>query len=147
MKNPISSIWYYFRIGWGNYFTFVFTAIHSLTTTYYLVIEKFPIFEPFFPSIFHYALITALLLFPIISYLGYVYFKKSPQLRSEADILFESNPHWKRIRENCELCKDNHFILLRILIKKYNNNLNNEDISKLKSLIDRLNSHKKQKTL
>ena len=36
--------WFYFRQGWSTYFAFIFAAINTLTVTYYLAIEKIPIF-------------------------------------------------------------------------------------------------------
>ena len=34
--------WYYFRMGWGYYFAFLFAAINTLTVTYFLAIEEYP---------------------------------------------------------------------------------------------------------
>ena len=44
--------WYYFRTGWTTYFAFILAAINTLTVTYFLAIENYPILKSIFPSNF-----------------------------------------------------------------------------------------------
>ena len=37
-------------MGWGTYFAFIFAAINTLTVTYYLAIENYPVLKAIFPS-------------------------------------------------------------------------------------------------
>ena len=41
--------WYYFRQGWSVYFAFIFAAINTLTVTYFLAIENYPVLKEVFP--------------------------------------------------------------------------------------------------
>ena len=46
--------WFYFRQGWSVYFAFIFAAVNTLTVTYFLAIENYPILKEVFPSFSHY---------------------------------------------------------------------------------------------
>ena len=45
---------FYFRTGWATYFAFVVAAINTLTVTFFLAIEKYPLLSVIFPTFFHY---------------------------------------------------------------------------------------------
>ena len=49
-KKLLFRAWFYFRNGWGTYFAFIFAAINTLTVTYFLAIEEYPILNSIFPS-------------------------------------------------------------------------------------------------
>ena len=72
--------WYYFRMGWSTYFAFVFAAINTLTVTYFLAIESYPVLKEIFPTFIHYVIILAAVGIPILTSIGYVHFKKIPFL-------------------------------------------------------------------
>ncbi len=139
--------WYYFRTGWGTYFTFIFSAINSLVITYYLAIKKLPVLEQIFPSIFHYAFIMISVLIPILLYAGYVYFKKSQQFTSEADINIESNPHWNRILTNTDISLIAHSQILEYLITKSSQKNTLDDSKYLSKFNNELENLSKRKTL
>ena len=42
--------WFYFRQGWSMYFAFLFAAVNTLTVTYYLAIERYPLLHDLFPT-------------------------------------------------------------------------------------------------
>ena len=42
--------WYYFRQGWTVYFAFIMAAVNTLTVTYFLAIESYPVLQEIFPS-------------------------------------------------------------------------------------------------
>ena len=48
--------WFYFRQGWSTYFAFIFAAINTLTVTYYLAIENYPVLQEIFPTFGHYVI-------------------------------------------------------------------------------------------
>ena len=84
--------WYYFRMGWSTYFAFIFAAINTLTVTYFLAIENYPVLKEVFPSFMHYIVIIILVAVPLLTTIGYVHFKKSPSFRAESAVSYESNP-------------------------------------------------------
>ena len=72
MKNSMSFRgWYYFRMGWATYFAFIFAAINTLTVTYYLAIEKYPVLTGIFPTFLQYVIIIAGIGIPILIIVGY----------------------------------------------------------------------------
>ena len=104
--------WYYFRMGWSTYFAFVFAAINTLTVTYFLAIESYPMLKEIFPTFIHYVIILAAVGIPILTSIGYVHFKKSPSYRAESTVSYESNPWALRHVVNSEY---NLLLTLRIL--------------------------------
>jgi len=85
--------WYYFRQGWTTYFAFIMAAINTLTVTYFLAIERYPIFTEIFPSFIHYIVIASLIGIPLLVAAGYLHYKKTSAYSSEADIVAETNPY------------------------------------------------------
>ena len=69
--------WYYFRNGWSLYFAFIFAAINTLTVTYYLAIENYPLLKTLFPSFELYILSVVFVGLPLLVIIGYVHFKRS----------------------------------------------------------------------
>jgi hypothetical protein len=104
--------WYYFRMGWSTYFAFVFAAINTLTVTYFLAIESYPVLKEIFPTFIHYVILLAAVGIPILTSVGYVHFKKSPSYRAESTVSYESNPWALRHVVNSEY---NILLTLRIL--------------------------------
>jgi len=96
-KNLAFRGWFYLRQGWAVYFAFIFTAINTLTVTYYLAIERVPSLNTIFPSFLSYVVIMGAIALPILISVGYVHFKKIPAYKSEAEIAVESNPYYYRL--------------------------------------------------
>ena len=119
-KNLFSRSWYYFRNGWGTYFAFVFAAINTLVTTYYLAIKHYPPLQEIFPSFSVYVVIITLIGIPILVLVGYLHYKKTTAYKSEIDILYESNPYVRRTLVNSELILTLNMVLLEKLIKQSN---------------------------
>lgn len=143
-KNLFFRAWFYFRSGWGTYFAFIFAAINTLTVTYFLAIEKYPLLNTIFPTFISYVVIAIILGIPILVLVGYIHFKKTAAYRSEADIGFESNPYFRRILSNTEtllpLCLKISEILL-ILSK--NEKLTEKQIEEISKLQKKLVEHMK----
>jgi len=89
--------WFYFRQGWGTYFAFVLAAVNTLTVTYYLAIDKAPFLQELFPSFTIYILFTVSVGIPILIFIGYIHYKKSPSFSSESDITVESYPYYYKL--------------------------------------------------
>ena len=128
-KNLPFRTWFYFRLGWSTYFAFLFAAINTLTVTYYLAIEKYPVLFEIFPTFGQYVLYLGITATPILIFIGYVHYKKSPAYKSEADVVMESNPHAKRMLLNSETMLGLTLELLN-LITKISNNEKLSDVEK-----------------
>lgn len=139
-KAPFRAL-FYFRNGWSLYFAFIFAAINTLTVTYYLAIDKIPSLQNIFPSFLNYVVIVSLIGIPLLILIGYVHYKRSPTYKSEASIVFESNPFVRRNLINSELNLELNLKILELLLKlSKNDKLSDEDISminKSKEELDR----------
>ena len=62
--------WYYFRQGWSVYFAFIMAAINTLTVTYFLAVENYPVLQEVFPSFIHYILIVGAIGIPLLIAIG-----------------------------------------------------------------------------
>jgi len=102
-QNFTFRLWFYFRQGWGTYFAFIFSAINTLTVTYYLAIEEYPLLVSLFPNFGIYVFAVSGIGIPILILAGYFHFKKSQAFQSEADINIEVNAYHARIIVNSEL--------------------------------------------
>ena len=136
-KNLFFRAWFYFRQGWSTYFAFIFAAINTLTVTYFLAIEEYPILNSLFPSFLIYVLIVVSMGIPILVLVGYGHFKRSNAFKAEADINIEANPHQRRILSNTELL----FPILLKLLEINTKISNNEKLSEIET--NELNSLKK----
>lgn len=118
MKNSIAFRgWYYFRNGWTVYFAFIFAAVNTLTVTYYLAIENYPILNGMIPSFLHYVVIVVSIGAPLLIGIGYVHYKKSAAYRSETGILYQTNPYIRRNLINSEINLQINLELLKMIIK------------------------------
>jgi hypothetical protein len=128
-KNLPFRTWFYFRLGWATYFAFLFAAINTLTVTYYLAIEKYPVLFEIFPTFLQYVFVVGIIGIPILIIIGYVHYKKSPAYKSEADVMIEANPHAHRMLINSETMLGMTLELLN-LITKISNNEKLSDVEK-----------------
>lgn len=147
-KKLLFRSWFYFRTGWSTYFAFILGAVNTLTVTYYLAIEKAPTLKALFPSFTYYAAIITVIAIPILTLIGYIHFKKSGSYKAEADIGFESNPHFKRLIQNSELMIPLYVEMLDMLTKlSQNTKLTDEDVMKLTKIKTELSDYMSKKTL
>ena len=102
-KNLGFRSWYYFRTGWSTYFAFIFAAINTLTVTYFLAIENYPVLKEVFPTFTIYIIIIVGIGIPILVLVGYFHFKRTPSYRAEATVMYETNPFARRMFVNSEL--------------------------------------------
>lgn len=134
-KNLVFRSWYYFRQGWTTYFAFIFAAINTLIVTYYLAIENITSIKEIFPSFFLYLATVSLIGVPLLIFIGYIHFKKTPAFSSESDIVVESNPyHYKLPNKgwNQEVSFPLYLLITNHMLK--NDNLSEEEIAEIKDL-------------
>lgn len=130
-------LWFYFRNGWGTYFSFVFAAINTLTVTYFLAIDHYPILKDVFPTFPHYVIITTIIGVPILVGVGYAHFKKTHAYSAEADVVQESHPYNFRLLPGwtIEVVFPLYLMLSEMMIKwSKNEKLNDDDIKQIYEL-------------
>ena len=127
--------WFYFRQGWSVYFAFIFAAINTLTVTYFLAIENYPVLKEVFPSFIHYIVIVVLVGIPLLVLIGYAHYKRTPSFKAEADIHIEANPHMRRILINTEFMLSMSLQLSELSMRLMNNEkLTSDEMDRLKHL-------------
>jgi len=129
--------WFYLRMGYSVYWSFLFMGINTLTVTYYLAIERAPFLKEIFPTFVHYAILLIILGVPILIFTGYSHYKKFPGFKSEAEINIESNPYSYKLPPGFWLHVIMPYFRLQsdILIKILGNEkLTNEEKTKLENL-------------
>ena len=140
--------WFYFRIGWSQYFAFIFAAINTLTVTYFLAIENYPILQSIFPTFFHYTIIAILIGAPLLLVIGFAHFKKTEGFKAEADISMESNPHMKRILDNTERMFPIYIQIFELLVKlSKNEKISDEEVNEIKNTQKSLKEYMNHKTM
>ena len=140
--------WYYFRMGWGTYFAFIFAAINTLTVTYFLAIENYPILHEVFPTFIIYVVIVTAVGIPLLTFIGYVHFKRTPSYRSETSILFESNPFVRRTLINSEFILEINQGLFALLLKmQKGEKINDETLEQMQKTQAEINKHVENRTI
>jgi len=128
--------WFYFRIGYTQYFAFILALANMLTLTYYLVIADSSL-HSIFPSFTSYVVISTIIGIPILAFVGFLHMKKSPAFASEQEISAEANPYNYKLPPGLwKECVVPLLFELLILLKK---NINEEkpdsnDLMRLKEL-------------
>ena len=115
--NLLFRSWFYFRQGWSIYFAFIFAAINTMVTTYYLAIEKSSFLKEIFPSFILYILTLASIAIPILILIGYLHVKRSKAYQAEIDIQYEVNPYVKKVLSNTDEILRQQYVLSNVLIK------------------------------
>jgi len=147
-KNLGFRFWFYFRSGWSSYFAFIMAAINTLTVTYFLAIERYPLLEAIFPTFIQYIIIVSMIGIPLLVFVGYAHWKKTPAYRSEADIWVESNPYQARVLVNSELLLKLNLKLTEMVIKQSKNEKMSEaELDEISKLQKEFSEFDKQRTL
>jgi len=149
MKRNIGfRFWFYFRSGWSSYFAFVLAALNTLTVTYYLAIENYPLLQTIFPSFIQYVLIIVSIGIPLLILVGYAHWKRTPAYRSEADIWMESNPYQARMLVNSEILVKMNMKLINVIIKQSKNeSVSSDELNEIIILEKELIEHLEQRNL
>ena len=127
--------WFYFRQGWSVYFAFIFAAVNTLTVTYFLAIDNYPVLKDVFPSFIHYIVIIVLIGIPLLALVGYAHYKRTASFKAEADIHIEVNPHMRRMLINTEIMLSMSLQLSELSMRLMNNEkLTGDEMDRLKQL-------------
>jgi hypothetical protein len=140
----ITRFWYYFRIGYGTYLTFVLGYVSTLITVYYLAIKNLPYLLDLFPHFETFALLGTIIGAPMSVAIGWLHLKRSHAYSSEADITVESNPYsWKLTPgKEAEAFAPSYLETLRLVSKllKSQNLLSEEDEVRINDVERKLQS-------
>jgi hypothetical protein len=85
--------WYYFRMGYATYLTFLLGYVSTLVTVYYLAIKNMPDLLNLFPHFFGFAILATFVGVPLAVGVGWIHLKRSRLFSSELDISVEANPY------------------------------------------------------
>jgi len=85
--------WYYFRLGYGTYLTFLLGYVSTLITVYFLAIKNMPPLLDVFPHFLPFAVLATLVGAPLAVVIGWVHLKRSGLFTSELDLAVEANPY------------------------------------------------------
>ena len=130
--------WFYFRMGWSTYFAFILAAINTLTVTYFLAVDNYPVLKIIFPSFEIYVLILISIGVPLLIFVGYSHYKKTKAFRSEMDVLIESNPFLRRNTVNADINLRFNLKLIDLILKLSKDTISKEelkDVEKIKNEI------------
>ena len=140
--------WFYFRIGWNTYFAFVLAAINTLTITYYLAIENYPVLKELFPTFEQYILIVVSIGVPLLGFTGYAHYKRTKAFRAETDVWIESNPYQARLLVNTEMILGLNQKLTEFIIKlSKDEELKDDQLKELSDLQKKFSDHISSRTL
>ncbi|MGA8857378.1 MAG: hypothetical protein WB643_09465 [Candidatus Bathyarchaeia archaeon] len=89
----LTRIWYYFRIGYGTYLTFLLGLVSTATVVYYLLVKNVPQLHDIFSSFTRFIVIAALVGVPLSTIIGWLHIKGTSAMASEQDIMAEANPY------------------------------------------------------
>ena len=131
--------WFYFRQGWSNYLTFFMGAINTLTITYFLAIERYPVLIAIFPNYLQYVLIAWSIGVPTLVVVGYAHWKKTSARKAEVDIFYEVNPYFVRVLVNTEMMLQMNLKLNERLLKLQDGKkLSDEESNELSKLLEKI---------
>ena len=121
-------------MGWSTYFAFILAAINTLTVTYFLAIDNYPILSTIFPSFEIYVLIITSIGIPLLIFIGYSHYKKTKAFRSEVDVLLETNPVLRRNAVNTDIILRLNTNLLAIILKLSKNTISEEELKNIEKI-------------
>ena len=126
--------WFYFRMGWSTYFTFIFAAINTLTVTYFLAVDNYPTLHIIFPSFEIYVLITITIGVPLLVFIGYSHYKKTKAFRSEVDVLVETNPLMRRNVVNTDIILRFNINLISLVLKLSKDTISEDELNDMEKI-------------
>lgn len=92
----LARTWYYFRVGYGTYLTFIPGVINMLILVWVFVVREVPGVEAVLVSPLVFCILAASVAGSVGACMGWLHFKVMPTYRSEIEIGIESNPYfWK----------------------------------------------------
>jgi len=97
IRRLVFRAWYYLRIGYATYLTFLLGFATTVVTVYYLAINSIPALKSVFSSFLLFSIFAAAFGVPLSIGAGYFHFKRSRAFSSEVDIAVEANPYYFKI--------------------------------------------------
>ena len=91
-------MWYYFRVGYSTYLSFLLGLATTLVTVYYLAITNIPMLQAVFPHFGIFVIIALVLGIPTACLIGWYHLKGSSLWESEIDIGVEANPYYYKLQ-------------------------------------------------
>ena len=141
-------LWVYFRIGWANYFAFLFAATTTLVTTYFLLIQDVQLIKEIFPTFAHYIITVISVGVPCLIATGYVHFQRSQAFKAESDIRIEGNPHQRRILLNTDFLLEIVFRLNNLFLRKLTNKkLTEKELGEIYMMQEKIQDYKQHRTV
>lgn len=140
-KQKTFRFWFYFRQGWGIYFAFIFAAINTMVTTYYLAIKNMPFLLEIFPSFMHYSLTLISVGVPFLIFVGWLHFRRSLAFSSEMDVQYASNPYFFKAQPGwqMEVIFPLYLSMSKILVKISNGEkLTDDEIKNLNTIQEKV---------
>jgi hypothetical protein len=89
--------WFYFRMGYSVYLSFMMALVNVMVTVYYLAIKNIPELGSVFPDFTTWAVTVIFIGAPLGVLVGWLHLKRSPAYRSEMDVAVESNPYYYKL--------------------------------------------------
>jgi len=86
-------MWYYFRVGYSTYLSFLLGFATTFVTVYYLAITNMPMLQAVFPHFGLFAVVALIVGVPTACLIGWFHMKGSSLWKSEVDITVEANPY------------------------------------------------------
>ena len=128
-KNLSARGWFYFRMGWSTYFAFILAAVNTAVITYYLALERISFVKEIFPTFANYFLTFTIVGIPLLIFIGYIHYKRSPIYKAEADIGAEANPYNFKLPPgyNPEAVFPLYLLLTQVLLRLVNGEKLSED--------------------
>ena len=126
--------WFYFRMGWSTYFAFILAAINTLTVTYFLAIDNYPVLNTIFPSFEFYILIITSIGTPLLIFIGYIHYKRTKAYRAEIDVLIESNPFLRRNTVNTDINLRFNLKLIDLILRLSKNTISEEELKGIEKI-------------
>ncbi len=140
--------WYYFRMGWSTYFAFIFAAINTLTVTYFLAIDNYPMLKEIFPTFVIYIILVGGVGIPLLTLIGYIHFKRTSAYRSESAINYESNPFGRRMFINSEFILNINQKLITLLLEmQKDGKINDETLEQIQKTQEEISKHVESRTI
>ena len=128
---------FYFRLGYATYLAMVIGIINILTTSYFLAIQNVPTILDVFPSFESYVVFVIIIGFPIVTFIGWLHFKRVGTFSAEAAVYAQAMPYNYKLDPGYqkEVYGPAYLAILRLNIKRATGEkLTEEEIKNIKHL-------------
>ena len=98
IEEKIFRVWYYFRLGYSTYLSFVLGMFSFITTTYFLAINNIPSLSKIFPNMIIYTIFLSLALPPTGTIIGWLHMKRSLAYTEQIVVGIEASPFTYKIQ-------------------------------------------------